>query len=131
MLKNILVTMLSLAPTLSHADTVANARGLLEPWQPRSVSLTDEGVLRVVLEERRITNTIHSAVIRGFCFAPITGTDVAGVDAIFVLNESETQGRLFEDGVGACDALNQASGNEAAALIAASTSVHTDTANGL
>ncbi|MFX4296594.1 hypothetical protein [Pseudosulfitobacter pseudonitzschiae] len=129
MKKIVLAASIAFAPTASQADTVENAKDLLSQWQPASVSLTDNGILRVVLNEKRISDSMYYAVIQGFCFAPLLQMSVSGVESVFVLNKLETQGWLFESGVGSCDTINNAS--NARVVIAGSTSTHTDTANGL
>lgn len=122
---------LAIVPTLSHADTVSNATNLLAQWQPQQVSLTKDGALRVVLDQNRISDTIFYSVIQGFCMAPLFKTSVNGVNSVFVLNRLETQGWLFESGVEACTEINQTPVDRVKMLIAATSSTHTDTANGL
>ncbi|WP_286907020.1 hypothetical protein [Roseovarius sp.] len=119
-------------PVVALADSVTNARELFAQWAPTSVSLTPKGVLRVVLPQPRITDTIYYAAISaGFCFGPLLGKPLHDVGSVFILNENQTQGWLFETGTNACEQINSARGNQATVLIAGHSSVHTDTANGL
>jgi hypothetical protein len=121
-----------LAPSIILADTIDGAKDVLSAWEPNSIQLEENGTLRVVLPQRQITDTIYYATIQaGFCLGPIFGYEMSDVKSVFILNQNETQGWLFEGGAAACDAINNAPTETAKILVAGQSSTHTDTANGL
>ncbi|MCF6443617.1 hypothetical protein [Nereida sp. MMG025] len=120
------------SPSLLLADTIADAKQVFAAWQPTSITLTETGVLRVVLPQRRITDTIYYASIQtGFCFGPLFGQPMKDATSVFVLNESETQGWLFEGSTTDCSDINDAPSSRSKLLIAAKSSTHTNSSEGL
>ena len=119
-------------PSIASADSVSDARELFSQWQPEKITLAPGGVLRVVLPQRQITDTIFDATIRvGLCFGPLLGQSMNDVKSVFILNSNETQGWLFEAGASACEQINHTPANQAKVLVAGQSSVHTDTTSGL
>ncbi len=116
----------------AEADTETDAREIFAPWAPKSIEITNGGVLRITLNERRITDTVYYAVVQGgFCLGPLLNMEMPEVKSVFVLNSRQTQGWLFETGADACNQINNAPANSVKILIAGQSSAHTDTANGL
>jgi hypothetical protein len=127
-----LVVVIFLSPITAGADTDLDARELFSQWQPKSIHLAPDGTLRVVLPQRRITDTIYYAAIQGgFCLGPILGKSMTDVRSVFILNQTETQGWLFESGTAACETINSTPTNKAKILVAGQSSTHTNSANGL
>lgn len=131
-ISRIVLSLAFLFPSLASADSVSEARELFAQWQPREVTIVPNGVLRVVLPQRHITDTMfYAAITGGFCFGPLFGQHMSDVKSVFILNSLETQGWLFEAGTSACEQINNVPSNQARVLIAGQASVHTDTSNGL
>ncbi|MFG5384521.1 hypothetical protein [Yoonia sp. R2-816] len=123
---------MTLTPIMVLADTISDANERFSQWQPNSIRLDTGGVLRVILPQSRITDSIYYASIQsGFCFGPLLGQNMPEVESVFILNESETQGWLFEGGTAACEHINDAPASGARTIIAGQTSTHTNTASGL
>lgn len=126
----VLATFFQSLPAAS--DTLTDANEIFAQWDPKSIEITGDGVLRVTLNEQRITDTIFYAVVQGgFCLGPLLDMKMPDVKSVFVLNNIQAQGWLFEAGTNACTQINNAPANNAKILIAGQSSAHTDTANGL
>ena len=95
-----------------HADTVANARQLVEMWAPNSVTIQD-GTLTIILPQDRITDQIYLSVIRfGLCMAPLQGLELQEVQNIEILNRHSAQGFVYERGISKCAEFNDRPAND-------------------
>jgi len=122
----------TMSPSLLAADTTSEARSAFKAWEPKSLELETDGTLRVVLPQKQITDTIYYATIQaGFCLGVAFGKQMSDVTSVFILNQYEAQGWLFEGGAASCKDINAAPSKRAQILIAAQSSIHTDTENGL
>ena len=103
-----LLTMKFSALPASSPDEI---RQLLEAWGPKTVRT---GVLVIVLPQRRITETIFAAVINtGICMfgVGLGRLNLDGVSEIWVLNQFERQGYVYEGGAAGCAEIKRAPKN--------------------
>lgn len=102
----VVVLALAASPALADSKAIQQAKELLDLWQPISVS-QEGSTLRVVLNERQITQTIYLAVIKsGICVGVLTGKPLPDVSSIEVLNEFSRQGYVYEAGTEDCAQIN-------------------------
>ena len=91
----------------AQADQRARASELLEMWQPQSVAIED-GVLKVVLPQDRISEEIYFAVLTaGLCLGFAMEKPLNGLSGVEVLNRHVRQGYVFERGLEDCDSWNE------------------------
>ena len=106
---------ISVYSTSQAAPVPKGLEQTLKSWQPK-LSLSDEGALKVVLNEKEVTKTIFSSLTTsGICASvwlkQVKG-DLAGVKQVYVLNKQETQGLVFNGGKEACDKMGKMESDE-------------------
>ncbi|PRY19285.1 hypothetical protein CLV78_1251 [Aliiruegeria haliotis] len=109
------------ASTASDHVLQKNAHELVWGWGPKKV-VVKEGNLAVVLPLARITPLIQNAVIaHGLCSHSFTEFNLDGLKSIVILNQTASQGFVYEKGVQDCASLMDAPSDELEWRIAAYT----------
>lgn len=108
MLRMMILGMAMAATSATAQDSAQVAENLLASWAPESVTMSNEGVLRIVLPQRRVTSEMYSSITRfGLCLGPIaTGNMMEDVSSIEVLNQFEAQGFVYEKGLNDCETMS-------------------------
>lgn len=124
MLRMMILGLAMVATSATAQDSAQVAEKLLASWAPDDVTMSDDGTLRIVLPERRVTSEMYSSITRfGLCLGPIaTGDMMEDVSSIEVLNQFEVQGFVYEKGLNDCETM---SGTGAAAEMSLMSATHT------
>ncbi len=95
--------------TATAEEPVPEAWQALEMWEPQHI-FRDRELLFVIAKERRVTDTIYSAMVRaGLCAYVGAGRiQLEGVEEIVILNDRGMTGWRFEGGAEACREVNAA-----------------------
>lgn len=101
-----------LASSTANANDVAAIEKGLSLWNPKSVTLSD-GVLEIVTQERRVSDQVYNAVVKGVCGSLwLNPSSWSGVKEMRILNQWKKQGYVFEGGEAECVELGKLSGKE-------------------
>jgi len=123
-----LVSLLVFMPAIALAGSQeAEIRQSLEMWQPKSVKVQG-GIVSIVSNERRITDTIYEAMITaGICLVTIPRPkSLKGVSEIRILNQFSRQGYVFEGGSPECNEIINMPGNKAKIYVLGRTHTHSN-----
>ncbi|WP_345842328.1 hypothetical protein [Shewanella algae] len=114
-MKNLLA-LCTLLPFFAVASPLEES---LKPWEPLEITQQTE-TIRIVLNERRITNNIYEAIVQnGICMPLWLQKDneyLEAVKEIEILNQFEKQGFVFENPMESCQKIGDST-EEAANLI--------------
>lgn len=94
------------APALAARTAVEQVEALLARWDPLSITQTGS-VLAVILPQERISQDIYmQSVLFGICRGPDQGLTLLGINEIRILDETGSQGFVYEGGTEGCAEMN-------------------------
>ena len=107
-MKNGVLAILAILPLTVFAANKDLTKAL-DSWQPKEIN-KEKSTLTVVMNEKRVTNTIYTSVIQyGICMGLLVNTEASYLDGIKhleVVNKFKVQGFILDEPLATCKVLN-------------------------